>query len=89
MTIQAEVSLYPLRTEEIGIAIEGFVGSLEDRGLEVEPGPMSTRITGECTKLFAALGRSFAAVAGQCQAVLVAKISNACPLERPAETPQE
>jgi uncharacterized protein YqgV (UPF0045/DUF77 family) len=81
MTIQAEVSLYPLRTRQVGAAIERFVAELEDRGLQVAAGPMSTRITGECSKLFAALGDSFAAVADQCQAVLIAKVSNACPLE--------
>jgi len=85
MRIQAEVSLYPLRTDEVGAAIESFIGGLENQDLEVEPGPMSTRITGECRNLFAKLGESFATVADQWQVVLTAKVSNACPLEGAAE----
>jgi len=80
MNVQAEVSLYPLRTVAVGPAVEEFVARLRRVGLEVEVGTMSTRIGGECTKLFAALAESFAAVAGDCQAVLIAKVSNACPV---------
>jgi uncharacterized protein YqgV (UPF0045/DUF77 family) len=79
MTIQAEVALYPLKTNLVGETIESFLERLKARDLEVEPGPMSTRITGDCAKVFAVLAESFAEVASRHQAVLVAKFSNACP----------
>ena len=79
MNIQAEVSLYPLRTAAVGPVVEDFITCLRRTGLQVDVGPMSTRITGKCTQLFAALGASFAAVAGNSEVVLVARISNACP----------
>jgi uncharacterized protein YqgV (UPF0045/DUF77 family) len=79
MTIQAEVSLYVLRTDTVGLAVESFVGDLADHDLEVEPGPMSTRLRGDCAEIFAALAKAFAAVAGRCQTVLIVKASNACP----------
>lgn len=82
MTIQAEVALYPLKTDLVGKTIESFIERLKAHDLEVEPGPMSTRITGDCAKVFAALAESFAKVVSQYQAVLVSKFSNACPSAR-------
>ncbi|HUW34883.1 MAG TPA: thiamine-binding protein [Planctomycetota bacterium] len=80
MNVQAEVSLYPLRTAAVGPAVEDFIACLRRADLHAEVGPMSTRITGECTKLFAALAESFAAAVSDYQVVLVAKVSNACPV---------
>jgi uncharacterized protein YqgV (UPF0045/DUF77 family) len=82
MTIQAEVALYPLKTDLVGKTMESFIERLKAHDLEVEPGPMSTRIAGDCAKVFAALAESFAKVASQYQAVLVSKFSNACPSVR-------
>ena len=83
MNIQAEVSLYPLRTAAVGPVVEDFITCLRRTGLQVDVGPMSTRITGKCTQLFAALGASFAAVAGDYQLVLIAEVSNTCPESAP------
>jgi len=85
MIIQAEVSLYPLRTNEIGGAIESFVGNLEQQDMKVVSGSMSTRISGDSKSVFAALAESFDKIADQGEVVLIAKVSNACPLERAAE----
>jgi len=79
MTVQAEVSLYPLRTEDLTAPIAGFVRCLEARGLQVDPGSMSTRVSGPCEALFAGLAEAFAAAADRHQVVLALKISNACP----------
>ena len=49
-------------------------------GLHVEPGAMSSLITGDDDTLFAALREAFVQVAGQVQVVMVAAFSNACPL---------
>jgi len=79
MTIQAEVSLYPLKTEDLTAPITRFVRRLEARGLQVDPGAMSTRVSGPCEALFAGLAEAFAAAADRHQVVLTARISNACP----------
>jgi uncharacterized protein YqgV (UPF0045/DUF77 family) len=79
MNIQAEVSLYPLRTDAVGPAVEDFVGCLRRPGLDVEVGAMSTRIAGELPEVFLALAEAFARTAVQQEAVLIMKTSNACP----------
>ena len=79
MMIQAEVSLYPLRTDEIGVAIESFNGVLKDAGLAVHEAAMSTKLSGDVDEVFAALGEAFKHVANDHQVVLVLKASNACP----------
>lgn len=78
MNIQAEVSLYPLRTEELAGPIETFCETLTDGGLAVQPGAMSTRIAGECEGLFTALGRAFGRIAQAHDVVLIVKVSNCC-----------
>jgi len=79
MNIQAEVSLYPLRTQHTGDAIERFVRSLRRQGVDVRTGAMSTRVAGDAAGVFNALGKAFAAAADEHQVVLTAKFSNACP----------
>jgi len=83
MNIQAEVSVYPLRTDAVGTVVEDFVACLRRAGLEAETGTMSTRITGELPELFLALAEAFARTAEQQEAVLVVKASNACPQTNP------
>jgi len=79
MNIQAEVSLYPLRTLSTGGAIEKFVAHLDSAGLDVRMGSMSTRVAGDAADVFDALGEAFATAADEHQVVLTAKFSNACP----------
>ena len=79
MNVQTEVSLYPLQTQEIGKAIDGFVGDLECAGLTVRKGNMSTTLSGDAEAVFAAVGKAFRTVADDGQVVLVLKMSNACP----------
>lgn len=79
MNVQAEVSLYPLRTNEIGKAIKDFVAGLEGAGLTVYEGNMSSTVVGDVDDVFLTLGRAFKAAAADNQVVLVLKVSNACP----------
>ena len=79
MIIQAEVSLYPLRTDAVGLTVERFLRDLQESGLPLEPGPMSSRVTGEVADVFSALADAFADVAAHSEGVLVVKASNACP----------
>ena len=85
MNVQAEISLYPLQIQEIGEAIDGFVGELERAGLSVRKGNMSTTLSGDVAAVFATVGRAFGTAADGGQVVLVMKVSNACPSEGAVE----
>jgi len=85
MNIQAEISVYPLRTQELSGPIDTFCRSLADDGLELVFGPMSTRVSGECENVFDAIKRAFRKTALNRQIVLNVKLSNACPVEPDGE----
>jgi uncharacterized protein YqgV (UPF0045/DUF77 family) len=76
MEIQAEVSLYPMGEKDVLPAILDLIRRLEAAGLRVEPGPLSTLVSGECGAVFAALGEAYAAVAEGGRRVLVVKVVN-------------
>jgi uncharacterized protein YqgV (UPF0045/DUF77 family) len=78
--VQAEVSLYPLRTASLTGCIDGFVERLRQGGFNVEIGAMSSRISGRCDGLFRALGGAFEEAARRGDVVLLVKVSNACPV---------
>ena len=78
--ITAQVSLYPLRQRSIGPAIREGVRVLEEHGLEVRVGEMSTLIWGEEDAVFAALQEAFHRTAIQGDTVMAVTLSNACPL---------
>ncbi len=86
MNVQAEISLYPLRTEAVGPAVESFVSGLKESSLETDTGVMSTRVTGELSEVFCGISNAFARVAEQHEAVVVLKVSNACPAENSPAT---
>ena len=79
-TVSAQVSLYPLRETRLGPAIERFQRMLEEAGLAVHPGPMSTVVSGEAHAVFAALERAYAAAAETGGVVMCVTVSNACPV---------
>jgi len=79
MRVQAEVSLYLLRSQHLGKPIERFVETLKEHELQVSMGAMSTCIEGENGEVFAALQKAFAQVAEEHQAVVLVKLANACP----------
>lgn len=78
--ITAQVSLYPLRQESLSQLIEEALKTFQAYGLQVEPGAMSTLLTGEDVTIFAALQKAFHRAAEQGHVVLVVTFSNACPL---------
>jgi uncharacterized protein YqgV (UPF0045/DUF77 family) len=80
MTVSAQISIYPLRQEHLGPAIDAVRAALEGHGIEVEVGPMSTLATGEADRLFDALREAFARAAATGPVALVFTVSNACPL---------
>jgi len=79
MMVQAEVSIYPLRTAHLSGPINKFRSVLESQGIEARTGPLSTSLAGESQAVFTALQQAFEAVAEEGQLALIAKISNACP----------
>ncbi len=87
MGIAAQVSLYPLRQTSLSPAIDQALHIFREHGLSVEPGAMSTLITGEDAAVFAALQEAFHCAAAQGQVVMVVTFSNACPV--PGATTRE
>jgi len=79
MKVQAEISLYPLRHNELTKPIQQFIELLENNKLKVELGPMSTLVTGDSQVLFENLQKAFERLAEGYEVVMTAKISNACP----------
>ena len=80
MIASAQISIYPLRQDRLGPAIEAVRATLADHGLTPEVGPMSTIVVGEDTAIFAALGEAFAKAAELGEVVMTVTVSNACPI---------
>ncbi len=78
--IAAQVSLYPLHQASLSPAIEESLRIFRKHGLEVEPGAMSTIITGNDEAVFAALQEAFHYVAEQEHVVMIVTFSNAYPV---------
>ena len=78
--ISAQVSLYPLRQESLSPAIDEALEVFRDYGLDVEPGSMSTVITGNDSAVFAALQEALHRAAEQGQVFMTVTLSNACPV---------
>ena len=81
-TISVQLSLYPLRQPHLGPAISQVLEIFRARGLDVTSGAMSTIIVGEADALFDALKASFQSAAAVGDVVMVASISNCCPVCR-------
>ncbi|MFH1613573.1 MAG: YkoF family thiamine/hydroxymethylpyrimidine-binding protein [Planctomycetota bacterium] len=79
MKVQAEVSLYPLRQNDLTKPIKQFVESLKNDNLNVKTGSMSSIISGDSKIVFQSLQKAFERAAHKYEVVLTAKISNACP----------
>ncbi len=89
MKVQAEVSLYPLRTKHLSGPVAEFCRALRLRGLYVETRSMSTLVGGESEALFEALREGFETVARKTAIVVDLKISNACPARLEGEPATE
>jgi uncharacterized protein YqgV (UPF0045/DUF77 family) len=59
MMSSAQVSVYALRQEHLGPAVEAVRTTLGAHGLQAQVGPMSTIVTGETGVGFAALAEAF------------------------------
>jgi uncharacterized protein YqgV (UPF0045/DUF77 family) len=79
VTVSAQISLYPLRQARLSPAFEVLRRALECEGLAAQVGPMSTLVTGEASRVFAALQVGFEQAAAGGSIVMVVIVSNACP----------
>lgn len=79
MRLSAQISVYPLRQQQLGPAVEAVRLALEGQALEPEVGPMSTLVRGEGEPVFAALRAAFERAAALGDVAMVVTLSNACP----------
>ena len=82
--ISAQISIYPLRRRAVGQVVDVALRSLRAHSVEVTPGSMGTVIVGNENQIFSALRAAFDAACEGGDAVLVATVSNACPVGWPA-----
>lgn len=78
--ISAQVSLYPLRQDNLSPSIEAVGKALDRDGVESQLGPMSTIVWGDDEAVFPALMDAFRKAAAIGETVMIITISNACPL---------
>ena len=79
MRVQAQVSIYPLKTKALAKPVEEFCRRLRNPGLTVDTHSMSTLIVGESDGVFQAVKQAFQALAADFDIVVDLKVSNACP----------
>jgi uncharacterized protein YqgV (UPF0045/DUF77 family) len=79
MNIQVELSIYALGKSSQSPVIGKFIKILEENGLEIEIGRMSSIVTGDSSIVFPALQDAFDNTAQESDIILTAKFSNACP----------
>lgn len=80
MSVSAQISIFPLRQQHLGPAVDAVRLALESQGLEPEVGPMSTVVTAEPDRIFAALREAFERAAATGDVAMVFTVSNACPV---------
>jgi uncharacterized protein YqgV (UPF0045/DUF77 family) len=78
--ISVQLSVYPLRQPEIGPTISKVIEVLRGQGLDVRTGTMSTMVIGDCDTVFDGIKASFRVAAVSGDVVMIASISNCCPL---------
>jgi len=79
MIISVEISYYPL-TNDFSAPVNELLDLLEKSKLQVEPGKMSTIITGQFSEVFKLLESSLYKLFEKYPSVFTMKVSNTCPL---------
>jgi uncharacterized protein YqgV (UPF0045/DUF77 family) len=78
--VSAQVSIYPLRQEDLAPAIARFGRVLAERGLDPQVGAMSTMVSGDLGMVFSGLQSAFAEACRAGPLVMTLTVSNACPV---------
>jgi len=81
MKIQAQISIYPLRTKSLSEPIGEFCRILKDKGLKVQIRTMDSLVIGESDAIFKSVREAFEQIAEKYDVAMDFKISNACPKE--------
>jgi uncharacterized protein YqgV (UPF0045/DUF77 family) len=79
MSVSAQISIYPLRQERLGPAVDAVRAALERHGLAPQVGAMSTLVVGEADRIFPALREAFEQASASGEVAMVFTVSNACP----------
>lgn len=79
--ISCQISYYPLRQTELDAGVQEALELIEDSGLQVETGKMSTVVSGETAAVYGLLHRLTDAMASKGREfILSITISTSCPL---------
>ena len=81
MKVQAQISIYPLKTKSLSGPIGRFCRILKDKSLKVQTRTMDSLVIGESDAVFKAVEEAFEQIAQRYSIVMDLKISNACPKE--------
>ncbi len=87
IAVSAQLSVYPLRQPELSPTIDETLEICRVYDLDVQPGGMSTVLTGDDEQVFAALKGAFRAAAARGDVVMVVTLSNACPAAAACDSP--
>jgi uncharacterized protein YqgV (UPF0045/DUF77 family) len=80
MSVEVEVSLYPVTGGYAAHPVHDFVEVLKNHGCAVETTPLSSIVTGEPSQVFDALREGYEQASCKGGCVMVAKACNVCPL---------
>ncbi len=81
MRVQAQISIYPLKTKSLYAPIDEFCRILKDKGLKVQTRTMDSLIIGQSDVIFKSVQEAFGQIAEKYDVAMDFKISNACPKE--------
>lgn len=80
MIVALEISLYPL-SDNFEKPVHTFLALLEEnKNISIQPGKMSSLITGELSEVMSALSTAMEIIFSENPAVFTLKISNCCPV---------
>ena len=77
--VGCQLSVYPLRRDDIGVPIREAIKGVQGEGCSVRVGNMSTLMTGSEDQVFAALRAAFRAAQHHGSAVMVATLTAGMP----------
>jgi uncharacterized protein YqgV (UPF0045/DUF77 family) len=81
MIVSVELSIYPLKEKHTSPFLEDAFAIFRSHELAIVRGSMSSIVTGESEKIFQALREIYDKISSNSQVVIVAKFSNACPVD--------
>jgi uncharacterized protein YqgV (UPF0045/DUF77 family) len=79
--VGCQLSVYPLRQEDIGVSIRAAIAAARGEGCGVRVGNLSTLLTGSEEQVFAALRAAFRAAQRLGPAVMIATVAAGIPTD--------